>query len=50
MHKIFVEPENIMLNQIEITGENLNHIKNVLRCQKNEKIEIASLQDVSRCV
>ena len=47
MHKIFVEPENIMLNQIEITGENLNHIKNVLRCQKNEKIEIASLQDVS---
>ncbi len=47
MHKIFVEPENISSNQIEITGENLNHIKNVLRCQKNEKIEIASLQEAS---
>ena len=42
MQKIFVEEKNWNREQniIKITGEEVNHIKNVLRCKSSDKIEI----------
>lgn len=40
MRKFFVEPNQIKENEIEIIGENVNHIKNVLRLEIGEKIKI----------
>ena len=47
MQKIFVEEKNWnkKKNLIKITGKEVNHIKNVLRCQEKEKIEIKILED-----
>ncbi len=42
MFKFFVNKEQIENNKITIIGEDVNHIKNVLRLNKNDKIEIAN--------
>ena len=42
MHQFFVEKKQIGENQITIEGEDVNHIKNVLRLQKGEKIAISN--------
>lgn len=41
MQHFFVKQNQIIDNNIIIIGKDVNHIKNVLRCRKNEKIEIS---------
>lgn len=45
MPKFFVEQENIKDKKILITGEDVNHIKNVLRKNVNDTIEICDAQN-----
>lgn len=40
MRKFFVEKNQILDNEIEIIGEDVNHIKNVLRLAVGEQIKI----------
>lgn len=40
MHHFFVEPKDIHDEYIKVTGEDINHIKNVLRMKINEKLLI----------
>ncbi|MDE6697885.1 MAG: 16S rRNA (uracil(1498)-N(3))-methyltransferase, partial [Lachnospiraceae bacterium] len=40
MHHFFVEPENIHDEYIKVTGEDINHIKNVLRMKIKEQLLI----------
>lgn len=42
MYKFFVEENQIKDTKIQITGEDVNHIKNVLRLQKNEEIQVCN--------
>jgi 16S rRNA (uracil1498-N3)-methyltransferase len=42
LRKFFVNSDQILENEIEIVGEDVNHIKNVLRLEKNEKIKIGN--------
>ena len=42
MPRFFVKTEQIKENQIDIIEEDVKHIKNVLRMQKGEKIEICN--------
>lgn len=42
MRKFFVKQENIKENEIEIVGNDVNHIKNVLRLKKNDQIQICN--------
>lgn len=44
MHRFYVRTENIEDNRIVITGSDVNHIKNVLRLNKGEKIVICDGQ------
>ena len=44
MPKFFIEQENIKDNKIIITGENVNHIKNVLRKRIQDTLEICNSQ------
>ena len=44
MPKFFVNQENIKEQKIAITGEDVNHIKNVLRKNKNDTLEICNMQ------
>lgn len=46
MRKFFVKSDEIFENHIKITGSDVNHIKNVLRLQNGEKIQICN-QDTS---
>lgn len=46
MRKFFVKSEDIFGNHIKITGSDVNHIKNVLRLQNGDKIQICN-QDTS---
>ncbi|MBO5479031.1 MAG: 16S rRNA (uracil(1498)-N(3))-methyltransferase [Clostridia bacterium] len=43
MYKFFVKENQVKNNIIEILGEDVNHIKNVLRLQVDEKIEVCNL-------
>ncbi len=43
MFKFFVKSNQINNNTIEIVGDDVNHIKNVLRLQKNDKILVCNL-------
>ncbi len=43
MYKFFVNSNQINNNQIEILNEDVNHIKNVLRLNKNDEIQICNL-------
>jgi len=40
MQNFFINKNQIKNNTIEITGKDVNHIKNVLRCKIGEKLEI----------
>lgn len=40
MRKFFVEKSQIFEKEIEIIGEDVNHIRNVLRLENGEKIKI----------
>ncbi len=40
MPRFFVSPDSIRENEIEITGIDVNHIKNVLRMQPGEGVEV----------
>ena len=42
MYKFFVNEEQIENNKIKVIGEDVNHIKNVLRLEKEEKICICN--------
>ena len=39
--KFFVNREQILDNKIKIIGQDVNHIKNVLRLEKNDNIGIS---------
>ena len=41
MPKFFVNREQIIDNKIKIIGQDVNHIKNVLRLEKNDNIVIS---------
>ena len=41
MYKFFVEPSAVVEHQIMITGDDVNHIKNVLRMQKAEQVYVS---------
>lgn len=45
MYQFFVPPENIQENRIVITGEDVNHIKNVLRMKIGEEISVSNGED-----
>lgn len=42
MHQFFVEPSNIQGKRVIITGSDVNHIKNVLRMQVGEELNISN--------
>lgn len=42
MRKFFVKQENIKKDKIEIVGNDVNHIKNVLRLKKDDQIQICN--------
>ena len=42
MYQFFVEPQNIMENRIVITGDDVNHIKNVLRMNIGDEIAVSN--------
>lgn len=44
MYKFFVEENQIENNLIKITGKDVNHIKNVLRLQQDNEIQIGNIQ------
>ena len=41
MYRFFVPMENIRENEITITGDDVNHIKNVLRMKPGEKVVVS---------
>ena len=43
MYKFFVRENQIEENRVKIIGEDVNHIKNVLRLQTNDNIQICNL-------
>ena len=45
MYQFFVSPENIQGSRIVITGEDVNHIKNVLRMKIGEEIAVSNGSD-----
>ena len=45
MPKFFIEQENIEKEKIIITGENVNHIKNVLRKKIKDTLQICNIQN-----
>lgn len=46
MYRFFVAPEQVMENQILITGEDVNHMKNVLRMKPGEQVRISDGQEM----
>ena len=45
MYQFFVEPGNIQGKRVIITGSDVNHIKNVLRMQPGEELNISNGED-----
>ena len=45
MYQFFVPSENIQGNRVVISGEDVNHIKNVLRMRVGEEISVSNGQD-----
>ena len=45
MFQFFVEPGAVGENEIRITGDDVNHIKNVLRMKPGTKIRISNRED-----
>jgi len=50
MPKFFIEEKDILLNEIIIKGESVNHIKNVLRLKCGNEITLSSGNGVDYCV
>lgn len=50
MYKFFVTEEQIKGNKINIIDDDVNHIKNVLRLEKNEEIEICNISTSTNCL
>lgn len=48
MSKFFVKTEQINNNDIVIIGDDVNHIINVLRMKKTDKVQICNRQDPQR--
>lgn len=44
MQHFFIKQNQMIDNKIKIIGKDVNHIKNVLRCKANEKIEVSVLE------
>lgn len=44
MQHFFINQNQITNNEIKITGKDVNHIKNVLRCKIKEQIEVSVLE------
>lgn len=44
MQHFFIKQNQINDNEIKITGKDVNHIKNVLRCKVSEQLEISVLE------
>ncbi len=44
MYQFFVEDEQIFAGQVRIVGTDVNHIKNVLRMKRGERVRISSAQ------
>ena len=42
MQQIFIEPDNIVDGKIIITGDDVNHLKNVLRMKSGERIRVST--------
>ena len=42
MYQFFVQPEQIQGKTIRITGNDVNHIKNVLRMKPGEEISVSN--------
>ena len=45
MYQFFVEPSQIQGTRVVITGNDVNHIKNVLRMQPGEEIAVSNGED-----
>ncbi len=41
MYRFFVSPEAISENEVQITGDDVNHIKNVLRMRQGEQVVVS---------
>ncbi|MCI8352173.1 MAG: 16S rRNA (uracil(1498)-N(3))-methyltransferase [Clostridia bacterium] len=50
MYKFFVTANQMKDNIVEIQGEDVNHIKNVLRLGLDEKIDICDLETSTNCL
>ena len=50
MQKFFVKKEQIDGESITITGKDVKHIKTVLRMQKDEKITICNVDDLTNYI
>ena len=48
MNRFFVKPDQIGGGSIRITGQDVNHIRNVLRMRTGEEILVLSLIHISR--
>ena len=48
MYHFFVEPYQIKEKEIWILGQDVNHIRNVLRMKPGEQITVSSRQDDGR--
>ena len=42
MYQFFVEPSQIQGTRVVITGEDVNHIKNVLRMKKGQELSVSN--------
>lgn len=49
MYHFFVEQEQIGQKEIVITGEDVNHIRNVLRMKPGEEVLISNGQGINYC-
>ncbi|MCR5798679.1 MAG: 16S rRNA (uracil(1498)-N(3))-methyltransferase [Lachnospiraceae bacterium] len=45
MHQFFVDPENIQGKKVIISGSDVNHIKNVLRMQPGDELNVSNGED-----
>lgn len=49
LSRFFVEPEQILENEIRILGSDMNHMKNVLRLRNGEKLEVSDRTMLYTC-
>lgn len=49
MHRFFIEKEQIEENKIKIIGNDVKHIKDVIRLRKGEKVEVVLEKEIYIC-